>query len=509
MEIPYMPLTGQFGPSDEPIAQGGVPYAHYSKGDKLGRVADWTQDPQKQEGREGRRSGYRGGGAGGGYRDQYQSYGAGQVSMFGYQHDEDEATFSIVDSRSANKSRLSGTGKGAFVRTRGTRGGVGIAGTRGGGRGGYTGRAVAGAGGRLGDGARGAAGNTQARQGWGRGGRRGGWKDYDMPKRMKESSVSIKSDWKMLEEIEFNRLGKLNLEASEATDIETVGTVYYYNRSFDKLNTKAPKPFQTTERFGQDFLIGTLEDPTIEELARQNTAKVYATDTILSMIMCAPRSVNPWDILVTKQEDALYFDKRTGSPIDLVSVNENALEPPPEAPLDDPNNPGMKLPSTVPKINTAPELREEAFYIVSNFAQQVVTASERDCVKFTTPVPFEDLWEDDDVEIASRGYRYRTFDLSLAEEEEPLPILVRTEVDAVQKNANGQDSFLTIKALNEWGSGAPGQIDWRTKLDSQRGAVVATEMKNNSCKLARWAVQSILAGSDLMKLGYVLQSHDI
>jgi translation initiation factor 3 subunit D len=28
-------------------------------------------------------------------------------------------------------------------------------------------------------------------------------------------------------------------------------------------------------------------------------------------------------------------------------------------------------------------------------------------------------------------------------------------------------------------------------------------MKNNSCKLARWTVQSILAKADTMKLGYV------
>ncbi|KNZ54405.1 eukaryotic translation initiation factor 3 subunit D [Puccinia sorghi] len=27
-------------------------------------------------------------------------------------------------------------------------------------------------------------------------------------------------------------------------------------------------------------------------------------------------------------------------------------------------------------------------------------------------------------------------------------------------------------------------------------------MKNNSCKLAKWAVQSILAGADQMKMGY-------
>lgn len=45
-------------------------------------------------------------------------------------------------------------------------------------------------------------------------------------------------------------------------------------------------------------------------------------------------------------------------------------------------------------------------------------------------------------------------------------------------------------------------VDWRQKLDSQRGAVLATELRNNSCKLAKWTVSSILGGSEYLKLGY-------
>lgn len=41
------------------------------------------------------------------------------------------------------------------------------------------------------------------------------------------------------------------------------------------------------------------------------------------------------------------------------------------------------------------------------------------------------------------------------------------------------------------------------KIDAQRGAVLATELKNNSCRLARWTAQALLAGADQMKLGYV------
>ena len=47
-----------------------------------------------------------------------------------------------------------------------------------------------------------------------------------------------------------------------------------------------------------------------------------------------------------------------------------------------------------------------------------------------------------------------------------------------------------------------GNVDWRQKLDVQRGAVLANELKNNACKLAKWTVQGMLAGSDLIKFGY-------
>jgi len=90
---------------------------------------------------------------------------------------------------------------------------------------------------------------------------------------------------------------------------------------------------------------------------------------------------------------------------------------------------------------------------------------------------------------------------------------VRTEVDAYlpgQGNPLQGQGLITVRALNEFDPRAPGAgaaPDWRLKLDSQRGAVVATEMKNNSCKLAKWAVQSVLAGAEQMKIGYVSRAN--
>ena len=52
-----------------------------------------------------------------------------------------------------------------------------------------------------------------------------------------------------------------------------------------------------------------------------------------------------------------------------------------------------------------------------------------------------------------------------------------------------------------------GGVNWRQKIDQQKGAVLATELKNNSCKLAKWTAQSILSGADQMKIGYVSRTN--
>lgn len=50
--------------------------------------------------------------------------------------------------------------------------------------------------------------------------------------------------------------------------------------------------------------------------------------------------------------------------------------------------------------------------------------------------------------------------------------------------------------------GMPGAVvDWRQRLESQRGAVFATELRNNSNKLSKWTAAALLSGVDMIKLG--------
>jgi len=455
----------------------GVPYAPYSKGDKLGRMADWTAD-SKDASRGGRQQYNRN------FRDQ-QVYGAGSASLFAPPVAEDESTFSVVSNvRDTTKTRF---GRGAiFTRGRGARGGAGA--VRGGGRQQF--QRTGGRGGQYGGGYSDRGGRNNA----GRGGRRFGWKDYDKPQRNRDASINIKADWKLLEEIDFNRLSKLNLAADdEGEDLDSYGFLNYYDRSYDKPAVKSNER-KLTALDRAAYNVTTTSDPVIQELAEKDEATIFATDNILSMLMCSTRSVYSWDIVIVRQGNKVFFDKRDNAALDLVTVNENAADAPLEA------SEGSK-----DGINQPHALAEEATYINHNFANQVVLEDTSKKVEMAHENPFYNAAEES-APPASKAYKYRRFDLSTSDED-PMYLVVRAELDAVQRNAiSGEDQFVAVHALNEFDSkaqGSGGALDWRSKLVSQRGAVVATEMKNNSCKLARWTVQSILAKADVMKLGFV------
>ncbi|KAH0997942.1 hypothetical protein GBA52_021806 [Prunus armeniaca] len=54
-----------------------------------------------------------------------------------------------------------------------------------------------------------------------------------------------------------------------------------------------PKNERRFERFKNRnfFKVTTIDDPVIRRLANEDKAIVFATDTILSTLMCAPRSI--------------------------------------------------------------------------------------------------------------------------------------------------------------------------------------------------------------------------
>ena len=271
----------------------------------------------------------------------------------------------------------------------------------------------------------------------------------------------------------------------DCSEGEEYGRLDWYDRAYDRVTTRSEKPLLRIQH--KYFTITTTDDPVIMKLAGKGAGNVYATDGILAFLMTAPRSVYSWDIVVTRIGDNLFFDKRDCPDLDLLTVSETATD----APADDGHS-----------INSPTMLAQEATYINRNFSQQVLRKGDPQNLANPT-IPFVE--EDEEVET-SIGYRYRRFLLPAAGGGE-YRLVVRTEVDGVAAGVGGRTEQLTIKAFNEWDSRFSGGEDWRGKMESQKGALLATEMKNNSCKLAKWTVQALLAGADQMKFGYVSRAH--
>ncbi|WVZ69372.1 hypothetical protein U9M48_018169 [Paspalum notatum var. saurae] len=301
------------------------------------------------------------------------------------------------------------------------------------------------------------------------------------PSSSAKPSVDIQPEWSVKEQIPFSSFSKLSFAvADQPEDLLVCGAIEYYDRAYDRVTPRAERRL---ERFKSRnfFKVTTTDDPVIRRLAENDTATVFATDTILAALMCAPRSVQSWDIVIQRVGNKLFFDKRDGSQLDLLTVNETAQEPLPEAKED---------------INSAHSLAVEATYVNQNFSQQVLLRN-GEKVTFDEPNPFATEGE----EAASVAYRYRRWKL-----DDETSLVARCEVHAVNVDLRGERQFLTLNALNEFDPKVTG-VDWRKKLETQRGAVLATELKNNANKLARWTAQALLAGADMMKLGYVSRLH--
>lgn len=454
-----------------------MPYQPYSKDTRIGKIADWTGSvyPDKR------------------YQNKYASqFGAG--SQYSYYHDEDESTFQLVDTAKVQKTQ--------YQRSRMRYNQQRLRRERQKSQAAQPQMQIL---------SRSQKQQVRARQQqmrkWQKQfGRQHNDYNRGRPSRTnRESSVAVSEQWAVVEEMDFLRLNKLAVPRVEPpTDLYVCGEMEYYDKSYDRVTTRNERRLQRINRV--IHTVTTTQDPIIRKLAKDSVGNVYATDAILATLMCCTRSNYSWDIVVQRVGDKLFLDKRDDSDFDLLTVYETAVEQPSE----DPTN-----------MNSAKNLALEATFINHNFSQQVLRKEEAKFSFEDNANPFAPDEDDDEeeLELASVGYRYRKWTLG-----EGIELVVRCEHDAVTSGGGGsgtssaaagagsaaaaaggadEKQFMSIKALNEWDPRAPGAVDWRSKLDSQRGAVLAAELKNNAFKLAKWTVCALLAGSDQIKFGYV------
>lgn len=496
-----------WGPTTIPEALkfNGAPYAPFSKGDKLGKAADWSADPAK-EARDQKRAQSRG------FRDPYHAYGASASSFFTADDQENSLSFSVVDSVSrlgasaagSSSSRPSGGsagGKKTVLRTRG-----GAPAGRGAPSVGATTRAMNSL--AVSNAQAAAQANFRGPPQGNRGprtmtigsatlhNRRGGNRQQNDKTRARKPSVPIGNDWTHIQTNGFSELQKLSFAVEEPEVVGEYGYVPVYDKKMDKLlGSQKLRRVDVT-----DYNVSSSEDPVLERLAKQESSarlRVFATDAIVALLMCAPKSNNPWDVIVTKRGNEIFFDKRDNSAIDLPAVDENAAYPP--ADIAD------------TKIDSAPALALEASYINLNFEANVVLPEKH--ISFSEPNPFSNGQEPASAPLLPKGYVYKRFNLESNPEAAPVDMYVRMEIDAAVErdrkmlNAN-------VFALNEYGGSKP--LEWKDRFVSSKGAIVTAEMKNNLNKLSQWTARSLLAGVPVMKIGFVSrtnakdnQSHEI
>ena len=444
-----------------------LPFAPYGKGDlgKGHRYADFAQAGSFQKN----------------YGRKWQSRNDDGVQNKELQYKFDSAedqSFNLVDTAKTQR-KFGGVGRRTWAgRGRGGKGWGGRGGKGWGGKGRDAGGKGAGRGRDEPQRRRNDPRNNDRRrmQGGGRGGNR------RAPRPDRQASVKVQADWHQLEELDLAQFNKLQTNKPVEEDLRWCGHLDRYDEAYDTVSTKNSKPLLRTQNVFWN--ITTQDDPVLDDLAGGTEATeggtVFATDTILAHLMACPRSVYPWDIVVQKIGPLIYLDKRDDSQFDLLTVSETAYEPPTSS--EDASN-----------ANTPDKLSLEATSINQNFTQQILKPNGQDRKNFEEPNPF---WMEEDVEPASVAYRYRKFSLG------NVSVVARCELHATVRK-QGRDQYMTSFALNEWDSNFSGGMEWRQKIDSQRGAVLATELKNNSCKLAKWTAQSVIAGAEQMKIGFV------
>jgi len=305
----------------------------------------------------------------------------------------------------------------------------------------------------------------------------------------KEWSVQTKPEWNLMREIMLTSMAKLQIDAKQVQmeDVVWAGNLPNYNKVFDRLTTKTERPMRRYEDLNF-FNVTTSDDPILPEMLQSDpSVTVIATDHVLACLVAAARSVYSWDIVVSKVSNKLIFDKRDGSQIDFLTVNETAQDPPN---------------ADEPESNNGPvKLGQEASCINQNITQMVLEDSEPQALE--QPNPFED--DENSGFVAAGAYRYRKITLpgnpkgASEFEQNPVTFLVRSEVNC--KMPGGNEEYVCVRALNEYDPKP--NSSWRMNLESQRGACLATELKNNAFKLGRWTAEAIFAGCDTMKVGYV------
>ena len=115
------------------------------------------------------------------------------------------------------------------------------------------------------------------------------------------SSVDIRPEWVVVEQIPFTSLSKLNYQAPASEDLAFYGQLEYYDKSYDRLTPKTDKALKKTSRAFRS--VTTSDDPVIRPVP------VLTCMCLLGLCCIAARAARPhtWPILLQCAAAYVYF----------------------------------------------------------------------------------------------------------------------------------------------------------------------------------------------------------
>ncbi|KAJ1504345.1 Eukaryotic translation initiation factor 3 subunit D [Coelomomyces lativittatus] len=330
----------------------------------------------------------------------------------------------------------------------------------------------------------------------------------------REASISVKDDWVVIHEFDLHKMGKVSADVVPVMQkLQSYGALGQYIKSFDKVNCKNEVPLKELDPSIISSLsslsMPVISDPFFKRHEEQHSKisdpssspkmTVYTTDVILSMLMVCPKSMHSWDLVITRVGDhSVYIDRRPNT-TPLETMHENA--------------PNDVYAEHDRELNSPGNLAAEATYINQAFKHQVVDMTIMKPLEANDSKPTSSITKSkssskkkgNKASTSSStaqptlkdepGIVYRSWDLGMC------TIVARTQVDAFLTQASKEETTL-IRALTHV-PGLLATMDWRRQLDTQRGTVTATEIRYNTFKMARWAIQGLLADADWIRIGFV------
>lgn len=301
------------------------------------------------------------------------------------------------------------------------------------------------------------------------------------------ASIKKQDHWSEVKDMWFNPLLEIKVNIPKQTKtLVTAGTIHGVLSNYDEIRCRTPVKLNVATYNENNFMSfnykTTSKDPIILELANKGVGNVFATDEILSVIMCCNRSKYSYDIVINKLGNDIFFDQRLKANSSL-SVDETSQYRPTK--------------KTAAPINRYLNLAKEATLINHCVQEQLVSHRIENQYNLQRKHPFaEAVDQKSGKESTSTAFVYRQIIFG-----EDINLIVRCGVQGY--DMSNKQRYIDIYALNQYDHTKSKTDDWNKELDTRLLAILLTEIRNNNFKFARWATQAHLAGIETIKLAFV------